>query len=161
MLKWFALIALVAGLMVFAAMATGAREVAVSVVISVHLLSVAMLTVLERRIGGRGSVAGIAERNRRRISWFVIVGGVMILAAAFFPITHNVLAFLVLASAATAFNLGAFAVEAVSVASQWRLLCEMRVARSTTGGCGGVFDATGERPEPVASKTPPQPPPIF
>jgi hypothetical protein len=130
MSKLFALTAFVASLIVIAAMITGAREVAVSVVISLHLLSVAILAILERRIGGRGAVAGLAERNRRRVTWFVILGCGMILAAWFFPITYNVLAFCVLASAATAFNLGAFAVEAVSVLAQVRLFCETRAARS-------------------------------
>jgi hypothetical protein len=126
MSRLVALIAFVAGLVVIAAMATGTREVAVSVVISLHLLSVAILAILERRIGGRGPVAGLAQRNRRRGTWFVILGCGMILAAGFFPIAYNVLAFCALASAATAFNLGAFAVEAVSIASQWRLLCQIR-----------------------------------
>jgi hypothetical protein len=122
MSRFVVVIAFVAGLVLIAAMATGAREVGVSVVISLHLLSVAILAFLERRIGGRGAVAGLAERNRRRVTWFVILGCGMILAAGSFPIAYNVLAFSALASAATAFNLGAFAVEAVSVASQWRLV---------------------------------------
>lgn len=128
MSRLFALAALIAALVVTVTMIAGLRAVAASVTVGVHVLSVVVLRMFERRIGGRGAFAGLAERNRRRVSWLVIFGGAAILAAALFPASGLSLASLAFASAATSFNLGVFAVETVSISAQWRLLREQSAA---------------------------------
>jgi hypothetical protein len=94
------------------------------VVIVAHSASLALLTFVEVRAGDRRPLAGLAERNARRVVPLAVCGGLAILAAALFPATRMPVASLVLSSAATAFNLGTFAVEAVSLSAQWRLLNE-------------------------------------
>ncbi len=133
MIRWFLILAVPGCGALLAGWVVGLRAALVGGVLvgGLHLLVWACLAATGRRAREPGRARRLSdrlvariERNRRRASPFALVGGLLALTPAGVAVVGGPEWQAATSAMAIGFNVGAFAVEALAIAGQSRLLAE-------------------------------------